>query len=816
MFKKRKKKFFRSVVSKFTTVCMGVTLLSSAITPRVVNAAEKSNKIIKNIVVHKEKPFDYSPLLSPLDGFTKVRYIDTLVDNNGEKVFCLEHGITPPNGDKYQEEKKLDPGVNWIIKNYYTNKEFLTSDENLNYYITYKAIHVYYGQEDFMIGGKKALDPKGVLPIIDKLVTKAKTIKNDNVGNIEASISISKDSDEYKFENNKFISPDYKINKIGNGTIGDIKIKVSNNKAKIVSGNKEVTTVKEGEKFNIIFNANDVKNNENIKVIAETTASERYDYSISYSPTSANVQKVAKYVKGLVSTKELKAETSETIQGVGRIKIFKTDAETGKKLAGAKFELKDKKTNKLLETLTTNNDGEGVSKWYPVGKELIIKEIEAPDKYILNGQEFFATITENMQTITCNITNKIIKGAIVINKIDKDTKQPLQGVGFNVLDDKNNVLETIVTDENGNARTKDLIPGEYSFVEVKGLDGYLIDNTPIKVSVTENKEYSFTIENEKLTGSMELVKIDADTNEPLEGVKFNVECIEGFDKGKTWDLVSDENGKINLNELHKGKYRVTETETLDGYVLNSEAIDFEITEKEQLVKLEMTNNKLTGSMELVKIDADTNEPLEGVKFNVECIEGFDKGKTWDLVSDENGKINLNELHKGKYRVTETETLDGYVLNSEAIDFEITEKEQLVKLEMTNNKLTGSMELVKIDADTNEPLEGVKFNVECIEGFDKGKTWDLVSDENGKINLNELHKGKYRVTETETLDGYVLNSEAIDFEITENKQLVKLEMTNNKIVKELPSTGYKASIALATVGAIIVISGVFLVIKRRKK
>ncbi|WWU66758.1 SpaA isopeptide-forming pilin-related protein (plasmid) [Clostridium baratii] len=247
----------------------------------------------------------------------------------------------------------------------------------------------------------------------------------------------------------------------------------------------------------------------------------------------------------------------------GQVKLIKVDEETGAKLEGAKFEVKDKKTGKVLETLTTDKKGEAITKQYPFGTELVFREIKAPDKYVLNGKEYFATINDKQQTIEITVTNRIIKGSISIHKIDKDTKKGLEGVEFDVLDSNDKVVEHLVTDKNGNLKTKDLVIGVYKFVETKGLDGYLIDNTPIVVNITENKEYGFTVENEKLTGSMELLKVDNDTKEPMKDVEFKVVGLDSFDKNKEFTLKTNEEGKAVLNGLHKGKFRLTEVKTLD-------------------------------------------------------------------------------------------------------------------------------------------------------------------------------------------------------------------------------------------------------------
>ncbi|MBY0756316.1 LPXTG cell wall anchor domain-containing protein [Clostridium sardiniense] len=250
----------------------------------------------------------------------------------------------------------------------------------------------------------------------------------------------------------------------------------------------------------------------------------------------------------------------------GQVKIIKVDEETGEKLEGAKFEVKDKKTGKVVETLTTDKNGEAMTNLYPFGTELIFKEIKAPNKYVLDGKEYFATITDKQQTIELTVTNRIIKGSISIHKIDKETKEPLQGVEFDVLDINEKVVDHLVTDENGNAKSKDLKYGEYKFVETRGLDGYLIDNTPIKVNITENKEYNFTIENEVKPRpfKIKVIKVN-EKNTALEGAEFTVYSDKDC-KNEIGKAISNSNGELSFENLKVGvKYYLKETKAPVGY-----------------------------------------------------------------------------------------------------------------------------------------------------------------------------------------------------------------------------------------------------------
>mgnify|MGYP003292698408 CR=1 FL=1 len=159
---------------------------------------------------------------------------------------------------------------------------------------------------------------------------------------------------------------------------------------------------------------------------------------------------------------------------------------------------------------------------------------------------------------------------------------------------------------------------------------------------------------------------------------------------------------------------MVEVEAPKGYNL-LEPIEFEINESMNLEEIELlgtittqkvTNTKIVGDMELLKIDEDTKDPLKNIEFKVECTDGFMKGKTWNLISNEDGKVSLRNLEYGKYEISEVRTLEGYVLVEKPIKFEINENGKTVKLEMTNRKIKGNVK----DISNNSPiLKNLRIN-----------------------------------------------------------------------------------------------------------
>ncbi|MDR0144261.1 MULTISPECIES: MSCRAMM family protein, partial [Bacillus] len=138
------------------------------------------------------------------------------------------------------------------------------------------------------------------------------------------------------------------------------------------------------------------------------------------------------------------------------------------------------------------------------------------------------------------------------------------------------------------------------------------------------------------------------------------------------DLVSDKDGKVETSGLAPGHYAFIETKAPNGYVLNTEKVEFTISESAE-GKPESTDAgtavNYKGSVRLTKVDAE-GKKLEGAVFKIVDSDG--KTVKEDLVSDKDGKVETSGLAPGHYAFIETKAPDGYVLNTEKKEFTISE------------------------------------------------------------------------------------------------------------------------------------------------
>ncbi|MBO3399143.1 Cys-Gln thioester bond-forming surface protein [Clostridium perfringens] len=488
----------------------------------------------------------------------------------------------------------------------------------------------------------------------------------------------------------------------------------------------------------------------------------------------------------------------------GRVEITKIDEETGEPIAGAEFEMVKKETGEVVENMTTAENGKITSGLHPFG-EYLVREIKAPNKYVLNGKEYPVTISEHMQTIEITHVNRKIKGRVSIHKIDSEMPElSLKGAVIGIFDDEGNEVDRLTTDDNGAATSKLLDYGHYTGKELQAPEGYKISDKTIDINITEdNKTYTYDFENEVIKGKIQIVKVDSENEEkPVKGAGFDVIAVNvnGIEPGTVVDhVVTDENGFAYTKDLRYGEYKFLETDTPEGYWQSDREYPINITEDNKTYVKYVKNEPIRAKLRVVKTDSKDGQPLEGVKFQVRNTDtnelvtfknfvGILPIPTKVLTTDKNGEIITPQyLDYGNYQLEEAQPKEGYI-GIEPIPFKIDENAVLedikdlgtiYTIKVSNDRIKANMELLKVDADTKEPLDGVNFKITCVEGFMKDQTWDLTS-ENGKINLNDLEYGRYRVDEVSTLWNYVLNSEPIYFDVKENNKPIELVMENKKI------------------------------------
>ncbi|MDM0612738.1 SpaA isopeptide-forming pilin-related protein, partial [Clostridium perfringens] len=428
-----------------------------------------------------------------------------------------------------------------------------------------------------------------------------------------------------------------------------------------------------------------------------------------------------------------------------------------------------------------------------------------PEGYWKSDREYHVNITEDNKTYVKYVKNEPIQAKLRVLKVDFKDGQPLEGVKFQVRNTDTNELvtfknfvgilplpaKTLTTDKNGEIITpQPLAHGNYQLEEAEPKEGYVgIEPIPFKIDENAPYEdikdlgtiYTIKVSNDRVKGDMELLKVDSETKEPLADVNFKITCENGFMKDQTWDLTSNEDGKINLNGLEYGKYRVDEVSTLWNYVLNKEPLYFEIKENGQVVKLEMENKKIRANAELIKIDEDTQRPLEGAEFelwNGEKLVG-------NYTTNQYGKILVENLEAGNYHWLEVKAPEHYEINQDKDLSFVIDKDGETKTVTVENKVkTGEVDFTKTDVATGENIEGAKIEIIGVNEQNKHIKVDFTSSKDG--NRFNLPEGKYEFHETQAPNGYELSTEVGTFEIKDG-EITKANLKNERTTGVLEFT-----------------------------
>jgi uncharacterized surface anchored protein len=202
------------------------------------------------------------------------------------------------------------------------------------------------------------------------------------------------------------------------------------------------------------------------------------------------------------------------------LKIVKTDDEN-KAVAGAVFNLKYENGTEIGDYTTDSNGNITVSKLKQ--GTIIATEKSVPSAYILDSSSKTVILGYN-STATLNVSNNLKKGNIKIIKLDQDNNEiRISDVTFQLLDSNKKLVNTYTTDENGEIFINDLKCGDYYLRETKENSLYYPLDEDIKVTVEWNKTTTQTVENEKLKGQIEIIKVDEDYNEiKIEGAEFQI------------------------------------------------------------------------------------------------------------------------------------------------------------------------------------------------------------------------------------------------------------------------------------------------------
>ena len=548
------------------------------------------------------------------------------------------------------------------------------------------------------------------------------------------------------------------------------------------------------------------------------------------------------------------------------LKVVKLDKETGKRIPyeGAAFEIYDSNNHRItmqytypqvtsIHTFYTNKEGYLITpEKLPYG-DYTLKEVQAPYGYVLDDTPIpFVISQENASTDTGVTVVKVKakdmaqKGVINITKTGevfssveenngvytpKYSVGNLKGAVFEVyaaedittLDgtvryEQGTLVDTVTTDGDGVAKSKELYLGKYTVIEKTAPNGYVHNSTKYDVELTyagQNVSVTSTdlsVYNERQKVSVSLKKIMAEdktfgigNNGEITYVRFGIYADEDI-KASNSDVIPkdalitfancDKNGSIVFDcDLPVGfKWYAKEIATDAHYILSDTKYEFDTEYQGQDVKVidikvnngeVIKNNLIYGSVKGLKVDRETQEVIKGATFGLfksDTTEFTEDKAILTAVTDENGIFNFSNIPYGEYLIKEIKPADGYLDIEDVFTVIIKDNEQVVELTALNDKVpelkttatvNGKKEVIAKGEITIKDTIEYKHLVPNTEYVIKGTLMDKSTGKPFKVKGKEItstvkfvpDKANGKVEVTFTFDGSAIkkDTELVVFE-----------------------------------------------------
>ena len=343
---------------------------------------------------------------------------------------------------------------------------------------------------------------------------------------------------------------------------------------------------------------------------------------------------------------------------------------------------------------------------------------------------------------------------ITLKKVAAGTTRGLDGAKFNIYRD-GQIVGSDVTKNGGTIEVKDVTEGLWSFVEVEAPAGYCADSAPISVYVDTtdaDKQYTVTAENYALP-DMKIIKRDAMSGKPIAGTVFSVKSVTG---NYSTSVTTGTDGSATLSSIPVDVYVVREESVPEPYIVSNTEQTVALRPG-QTSEVTFVDYEKPG-LEIIKKNIANGEPLEGVTYRIEQIDG---SFSTTATTDSHGRIFLDSIPVGTYQVTEVNVPSHIILCP--IPQEVALKAGETSTVTFFNALKPTLEIRKVDSVTGDPVKGAKFQIWYASNHtDSGELNDLgtyYTDERGKIILPEVKDGWYKVTELEAPHGYSIKEPA---------------------------------------------------------
>ena len=439
--------------------------------------------------------------------------------------------------------------------------------------------------------------------------------------------------------------------------------------------------------------------------------------------------------------------------GTGEITLKKTAGGTTTGLAGARFSIYF--NGQIVGSDITNAQGEIYVEDAATGLWSFV-ETAAPDGFCVDPtpKSVYVDVSEGDREYTVAAVN-YEKPDMKIIKRDAMSGKPIAGTVFSIKSVTGSYSTSVTTGTDGFATLLAIPAGVYVVREESVPEPYIVTNTEQTVALRPGKTSEVTFVDYEKPG-LEILKKNIANGEPIEGVTYRVEQIDGsFSTSAT----TDNHGRIFLESIPVGSYKVTEINVPSHVILCP--IPQEVALKPGETSTVTFFNALKPSLEIRKVDSVTGDPIKGAKFQIWYGSNHtDTGELNDLgtyFSDASGKIILPEIKDGWYKVTELEPASGYAIKEPATQECFISGGESKVLTFENTPLSAII-IRKVDSESGQPLEGAWFRIRYLGGT-SGTGGTVVGEyktsSNGTIVATGLKAGTYVCEEISAPDGYVI-------------------------------------------------------------
>jgi len=475
----------------------------------------------------------------------------------------------------------------------------------------------------------------------------------------------------------------------------------------------------------------------------------------------------------------------------GKLIITKVD-DTNKPIKDVTFEIYDSEGYSVQKIVTDENGKASIDLNYGT---YYYKEISAPEGYVMDTTLYKFSVDNENRTFNAKVVNDKVYGSLIIKKTN-ESNEPIANVKFDILDENNNVVITITTNEKGLAGVKNLAYGKYYYKEVEAPSNVKMDTNEHEFVInTQNQVVTKTVINTTVpeSGMLEITKYDSNNN-LLSGVEFDI--LDENDKVVD-HIVTDENGKATSRNLGLGTYYYKETKAPSNVKMDTEKHQFVLVQNNQVVKKTVVNENVS-KITLIKYDED-HKPLAGVEFN---IYDKDKKQIDHIVTNEEGRAETEkEYEAGTYYIQEVKAPEGIKVDDSMIEFELkTDGQNVAPKEIVNYYIKGQLKIYKMISGTDTPLAGAKFEISDANG---NVVETLTSDENGVCTSSKLRYGTYYFKEVEAPNGYIKDDNTYQFDVRIDNETIESVVYNTK--ENLPKTGGFVSSDLMIVLVVTLVS-----------